>query len=451
MAEQLKELLSFMQDKGFVWGPSPEIYGGMSGFYTYGPLGKRLKHNVEEAIRKVFNRHEFYEIECPTVLPRKVWEASGHLSGFTDPLINCSKCASTFRADSLIEEFFPDHNTSGMKEKDLLDFIKEKKMRCPSCKGQFEEKIVQHTLMMRTTIGVDTEAYNRPETATATYLPFLRNLKFFRDKLPFGVFQIGKAYRNEISPRQHLLRCREFTQAEGQMFIFEKQKESFERFERVKDSVLPLWDFNIQNAKKPPVDMSAGEAVKKGLLQSKAYAWTLVLAYELFVEMGIPKDRIRFRQHHPHEKAFYAADAWDIEIKLNSFGWTECCGVHDRTSYDLTQHAKFSGEELVARDENNEKQVPHVLEIAFGTDRPTFSLLDIFYEKKEKEEGKTKLMLPYKLAPVQVAIFPLVNKPELLDMSRDIFEDLSREFMCQFDKSGAIGAGVIYTVADKVT
>jgi glycyl-tRNA synthetase len=293
--------------------------------------------------------------------------------------------------------------------------------------------------MMQTTLGVDTEAYNRPETATTTYLPFPRFLEFFRDKIPFGVFQIGKAYRNEISPRQHLLRCREFTQAEGQIFLFSEQKNGFDKYEDVKDVKMPFWTEQMQKEKKDPKMISCAEALKKKYVKTEAYVWTVHLAYELFLNMGIPAERIRLRQHHEDEKAFYADDAWDLEVQLNSFGWYECCGVHDRTSYDLTQHAKFSGKELVARNEKNEKVVPHVLEIAFGTDRPTFALLDIFYDKKSIEEGKTTLKIPYHLAPINVAVLPLMKKDPLVKLAKEIHEDLVKEFTSVIDVSGAIG------------
>ena len=440
MAENvhLKELLAYISDKGFIWGPAPEIYEGMAGFYTYGPLGKLLKNNVENSIRKVFVKHDMFEVECPTIMERKVWEASGHLGGFTDPLIKCTKCKSNFRVDKLIEEHNPDLVVGVTKDEDLLRILKEANLKCPICKGAFGDEIMAHSLMMKTTVGVDTEAYNRPETATTTYLPFLRYNEFFRGKYPFGVFQIGKAYRNEISPRQNVLRGREFTQAEAQIFIFPEQKNN-EMFDKAKDAKLPLWTEEMQKGRKEPETIKLGDAVEKKLIKTKSYAFTLNLAWELYQEMGIPVERIRFRQHHSDEKAFYADDAWDLEVNLKSYGWYEMCGIHDRTTYDLKQHEKFSGKELQARDENNVKQTPHILEIAFGTDRPTFALLDIFYEKKEKEEGKTVFRLPYHLAPLKVAVLPLMNKKGMPELAREVYEMLGDEFQCIYDKSAAIG------------
>ena len=267
----------------------------------------------------------------------------------------------------------------------------------------------------------------------------MRFYNFFRRKLPLGVFQIGKAYRNEISPRQSVIRGREFTQAEGQLFVDPKEKNNWEKFDEIKDVKLPFWTSELQEGNKTHTLVSVGQAFEKKFIKSKAYAWCLWLAYNQFKSMGIPEDRIRLRQHLNDEKAFYADDAWDIEIKLNSLGWTECCGVHDRTDYDLTQHAKFSKQELMAQREDGTKFVPHVLEIAFGTDRPTYTLIDVFYDKKSEEEGKTMFKVPYHMAPIEVSIFPLMKKPELTKFAREVKEDLERYFVVDYDETGSIG------------
>ena len=437
------ELLSFMQQKGFIWGPEPEIYGGLAGFYTYAPLGKLLKNNVENQIRKLYQKNGFWEVECPTVMQKEVWEASGHLGGFTDPVITCSKCKGNFRVDNLLKESFPDEEFDHKTDAQLLELINTHHVMCPSCKSAFKKEIKRHTLMMKTTVGLDVEAYNRPETATTTYLPFLRYNEFFRKKLPYAVFQIGKAYRNEISPRQHVLRCREFTQAEAQIFLFKEQKNTFERYDDIKHEKLPLWPWQSQENNTEPKSMSVYEAMEKGHFKNKAYAWAVYTAYSLFRNLGIPEDKLRLRQHFPDEKAFYAEDAWDIECKLNSFGWFELCGVHDRTDYDLTQHAKSSGKDLKAFNEQSIKQekneVPDIIEIAFGTDRPTFALLDLFYRKIEEKEGKTKFLVPMHMSPVKAAIFPLVKKDGLPEVAKKIFEELQKEFTTRYDMTGSIG------------
>ena len=434
--QKRQELISFMQEKGFVWGPSPEIYGGMAGFYTYAPLGKLLKNKVEKVIRNVFRHNDFWEVECPTVMQREVWEASGHLGGFSDPVI-MTKSGASYRVDNLLEEKFPEEQVP-KDDKGMLDMIQKKGLKAPNG-DEFIMEIKRHNLMMKTTIGMSTEAYNRPETATTTYLPFIRYVDHFRKKLPFGVFQIGKAYRNEISPRQYMLRLREFTQAEAQLFIFKEDKDKFERFDTVSDSKMPFWTAKAQEEGKKVENMTLQEAYEKKHVKNKAYAFCLNMAYNLFVSMGIPEERIRLRQHISDEKAFYADDAWDIEIDMNTFGWTEVCGVHDRTDYDLTKHSEHSGKDLSALTDESKKERPHILEIAFGVDRPLFALMDIFYTKREKEEGKSTFSIPYKMAPIDVAVFPLVKKGGLKEKAHEIHEELSDEMLCVFDASGSIG------------
>ena len=436
-SKEEKEFLSFIQEAGLVWGPSPEIYGGVSGFYTYGPLGKLLKNKVENSVRKIFNTNGFREIEGPTILPDKVWKASGHLETFEDRIIKCKKCEATFRADKLIEEN-NEVSADAFSDDKILKFIKEKEINCPSCSGKLENNLERQSLMMKTKVAGQ-ESSLRPETATVTYLPYPRLYNYFRKKVPFSVYQIGKAYRNEISPRQHVLRGREFTQAEGQLFIDPEEKNNWEKFKNIKKTKLPFWDWKSQDKNKESQKISLEEAMEKKLIQSKAYAWCLWLAYTQFEKFGIPKERIRLRQHHPDEMAFYANDAWDIELKLNNYGWTEVCGVHDRGDYDLKQHGEASGTKLEAIRENGEKFVPHILEIAFGTDRPTYALIDIFYDKKEADEGKTTFKIPYQIAPIDVSIFPLMKKPELLKFSQEIKETLEEDFIIDYDISGSIG------------
>ena len=435
--ENKTEFESFITEAGLIWGPSPEIYGGLAGFYTYGPLGKLLKNKVENSVRKIFNSQGFRELEGPTVLPDEVWRASGHLETFKDRTIKCAKCKAVFRADKLIEEKYDVPADSFSNEK-ILDLIKEKNIKCPTCKGELENSLETQSLMMKTKVA-GKDASLRPETATATYLPFLRNYNYFRKRLPFGVFQIGKAYRNEISPRQNVLRGREFTQAEGQLFVDPKEKNNWEKFEEIKKEKLPFWDYKSQNENNEIKKIRVEDALNKKFIKSKVYGWCIWLAYQQFINFGIPENRIRLRQHHPDEKAFYADDAWDIELNLNNYGWTEVCGVHDRTDYDLKQHSKFSGQNLQASRENGEKFFPHVLEIAFGTDRPTYALIDLFYDKKEEDEGKTIFRIPYHIAPIDVSVFPLIKNPQILKLSEEIKKDLERYFIVDYDISGSIG------------
>ncbi|MEI7961695.1 MAG: glycine--tRNA ligase [archaeon] len=431
------ELAKYLSEKDFVYGPEPELYTPVAGFYSYGLVGKAMKNKLEETIRRVFTQNNFFEMEFPLVTPEIIWKASGHLDGFNDPVINCSKCKASFRADKLIEEqlgITADH----MKDAELIETIKNKDVTCPSCKGRMNLEIKRHSLMMKTTIGRDTVAYNRPETATTTYLPFKHYVNFFRGKLPFTVFQIGKAFRNEISPRQHLLRQREFTQAESQMFLDKELKQTFPLFEEVKKTELPLWTENMQKTNKKPEFITLEKAISEKLLKNKAYAWNLWLSFEIMTSLGIPKEKIRMRQHHTDERAFYSDDTWDLEIELNSFGWMEIVGISDRTNYDLTQHAKFSKQELTVRTEDGKVIVPDVIEIAFGVDRPFYALLDLAFSRRETDAQRTVLSLPPKIAPIEVGVFPLLKKDGLPEKAKEVLNALANH-RTYYDENGSIG------------
>ena len=431
------ELAKYLSEKDFVYGPEPELYGPIAGFYSYGLIGKAMKNKLEDCFREVFTKNGFFEVEYPLISPQIIWEASGHLKGFNDPIVNCSKCKAAFRADKLIEEqtgVAADH----YKDEELINTIKEHEINCPTCKGRFALEIQRQSLMMKTTIGKDTVAYNRPETATTTYLPFKHYVNFFRGKLPFTVFQIGKAFRNEISPRQHLLRQREFTQAESQMFLSKEMKQTFEPFDKIKEVQMPLWTESMQKSNGTWNMISLKDAMDKKYLKNKAYAWNLWLSFEIITQVGIPVEKIRFRQHHTDERAFYSDDTWDLEIETNSFGWVEMVGISDRTNYDLTQHSKFSKQELTVRSESGEVFIPDVIEIAFGVDRPFYALLDLAFSRREADSQRTVLSLPVKIAPIQVGIFPLMKKDGLPEKAEEVLEAL-KDFRTYYDEAGSIG------------
>ena len=430
------KVMDIAKRRGFIWGPSPNIYhGGVSGFYDWGPLGKLLKNKIESIIRKGFSSMGFWEVESPTIMPRIVWEASGHYEGFIDPITRCSKCNSIFRVDQLIKEKHPNEKIEGLNFEELNKIIDKKTIKCAKCNNELGP-VESYNLMMRTNIGVDQEAYLRPETATTTYLLFLEYYRFFRTKLPFAVFQIGKAYRNEISPRQGVFRTREFTQAEAQLFILKNQENNFDKFKEVKDEKLPLLTYQNQKGKdSTPKLISLNEAAKKKYIKKEAYAWCIYVAYKIVKNMGFDEKDIRIRQHFPDERAHYADDAWDIELKTKRFGWFEICGVHDRTDYDLKRHASFS---KVKMDVG--KETPHILEIAFGIERPTYALLEYaFREEKVKEEVRSWLHFPLGIAPIDVAVFPLVRKDNLPEKAKKIFNELEKEFACIYDETGSIG------------
>ncbi len=422
--------------RGFYWGPSPEIYGGSSGFYDLAPLGKLLKNRLENVIRSSFVRSNFWEVECPTVSPQIVWKASGHLDGFIDPITQCTKCDQVYRADNLIEESSNDASLKGLSLEEMTEKIKELDIRCASCKSELGP-VQQYNLMLKTKLGLDQEAYMRPETATTTYLLFKRLLTFFRDKLPASVFQIGKAYRNEISPRQGMLRLREFTQVEGQIFILDEDEKNWPDFDDIKDLQLPLLTYQTQESGSDKVTMTKmSSAIDKGFFQKPAYAWCVHLAYRIFSGMGFTPENMRLRQHLPTERAHYAADAWDVELHTRSFGWVECCGIHDRGNYDLTRHQEFSNEKMSVKVDK-QPVIPNILEIAFGVERPLFCLIDNSYSE---DEERSWLKFPSHLAPIQVAVFPLMGKPELLTPSQEIYNEiLDSGLITQFDRGGSIG------------
>ncbi len=429
-------IYSLCRKRGYIWGPSPEIYGGSAGLYDLGPLGKLLKNRLESVIRDSFVRAGFWEVECPTISPAAVWKASGHLDGFTDPVTQCKSCGLAYRADNLIEELVPDAHVRGQSLDALTDFIRQHNLRCPSCKGELSP-VAKYSLMLQTRLGLNQEAYMRPETATTTYLLFKRLLTFFRDKLPAAVFQIGKAYRNEISPRQGLLRLREFTQVEGQLFLLDSDKQNWPQFKNIQDESLPLLPYPLQEAGgNDAVLIRMSDALEQGHFQSPAYAWCVYLAYSIFLQMGFSRDVIRLRQHLPTERAHYAADAWDIEISTKSFGWVECCGVHDRGSYDLQRHQEFSKQSLSVKVDGREV-VPTVLEIAFGVERPMFCQIDNVYA--EDSERSWLRFAPH-IAPIQVAVFPLMGKNELVGPATKIYNEMMEcGLIAYYDESGSIG------------
>ncbi|MHA1636593.1 MAG: glycine--tRNA ligase [Candidatus Thorarchaeota archaeon] len=422
--------------RGFFWGPSPEIYGGSSGFYDLGPLGKLLKNRLEFAIRKSFVRANFWEVECPTVSPEIVWKASGHLDGFIDPLTQCTKCGQVYRADNLIEENSDDASLKGLSLDEMTKTITELGIKCPACKSELGP-VQQYNLMLKTRLGLDQDAYLRPETATTTYLLFRRFLTFFRDKLPASVFQMGKVYRNEISPRQGMLRLREFTQVEGQIFILEADEVEWSRFDSIRDEELPLLPAQTQETGSDKVKLTKmSDALKKGNFQKQAYGWCVHLAYSIFLGMGFTSENMRVRQHLLTEKAHYAQDAWDIEILTKSFGWVECCGIHDRGNYDLSRHQEFSKQKLSVKVDKK-PTVPNVLEIAFGAERPLFCAIDNAYAE---DDERNWLRFPPEIAPIQVAVFPLMSKPELLAPAHEIHESvMDSGLITQFDQGGSIG------------
>jgi len=414
------DVMDLAKRRGFIWGPSPNIYqGGVSGFYDWGPLGKLLKNKVENLIRKGFSEQGFWEVESPLIMPRPVWDASGHMEGLVDFVTYCDKCGSSYRVDHLIN----------IKDTDIKKLEKQlKNIKCPSCKKGKFEKVEKRNLMMKTLIGLDKEVFLRPETATTTYLLFPDLYRFFRTKIPFGVFQIGKAFRNEISPRQGVFRTREFTQAEAQLFLLKEHYNNYEKYNEFKKLKLPLMKAKSKSAKLITLE----SAVSKKIIKKKAFAYMLATTYKIVKSMGFNEKSIRLRQHSDKERPHYAEDGWDVEVKTENFGWFEFCGIHDRNNYDLKRHAEHSKQNFKIQGE-----MPSILEIAFGLERPTYCLLEYAFVKDKVRDW---LKFPVGLAPIDVAIFPLVKKDKkLVKISKNLFQELDREFVCIYDETGSIG------------
>jgi len=431
---------SLLKRRGFIWGPSPEIYGGLAGFYSYGPAGMALKNNILTLFRQELRAYGFGEVECPTIMPEIVWEASGHLDRFIDPVIKCKGCATLYRADNFLRESLPNEMIDGLTFEKMEDLILKHNLKCPKCDTALD-KIETYNLMLKTEVGSDMTVYLRPETATTTYLLFNRLNQDARRQYPIKVFQYGKAYRNEISPRQQVLRMRAFDQFELQLFIGKEQEMDFEEYNEIENYEVPLLDWKSQekNQFKPRL-MTLKEAINQQILKKPAFAYCIYLGYYLTQKLGYPSGTLRLRQHSPNEMAHYADDAWDLEVKTHQFGWVEICGIHDRTDYDLKRHSEFSNQnfEISMGSDPKVKEVPQILEIAFGPDRIIYTLLETCFDV---EHERIILNLLPELAPNTVAVFPLVrNKKEILKLSKEVHKLLiEHRIISFFDSSGSIG------------
>ena len=343
MADKYEQVIELAKRRGFLWS-SFELYGGTAGFYDYGPLGAMLKRRVENTWRDIFVINEgYYEIEAPTIGIEDIFIASGHVGGFSDPLTECQKCHEAFRADHLVKDVVDNPDTLSAEE--LTGIINKNNIKCPECGGKLGA-VYEFNLMFKTSIGPGGKraGYLRPETAQGMFVDFPRLLKFYRDHLPFGATQIGKAYRNEISPRQGVIRLREFTQAEAEIFIDPRNK-THPKFNEISNIVLNLYSQAGQAAGESQ-KMSIKEVVAKGIIAHEFMGYCLAITYRFLVRVGISADKLRFRQHMKDEMAHYAADCWDAEILSDRFGWVEVVGIADRTDYDLKAHAKQSETEL---------------------------------------------------------------------------------------------------------
>lgn len=397
----MEKLVSYCKEKGFIFAGS-EIYGGLANAWDYGPLGVELKNNIKKAwwdkfVRESENSHG---VDAAILMNPKVWEASGHLASFSDPLMDCKECKTRFRADNLIKEWSNgtvDPDT--MTNEQLEQFIKDNNIPCPLCKKHNFTPIRQFNLMFETYRGVTKDSksvvYLRPETAQGEYVNFLNVQRALRLKMPFGIGQIGKAFRNEITPGNFTFRTIEFEQMEHQWFCHEGEDEMY--YEQYKQK-----------------------------------------AMEFYLSLGIDKEHLKF---HDHEKlAFYAKSACDVYYKF-PFGFDEVNGIHNRTNYDLTRHQEFSGKSMDYLDPiTNEKYIPYVIEASFGADRITLACLVEAYDVESLPDGTEREIMHFapKIAPFKCAILPLIKKSHS-QKAHELYSLLSKHFRVFYDETGSIG------------
>ena len=508
--------------RGFFW-QSYEIYGGVSGFVTYGSLGTRLKQNIEKKIREIFvNKLGILETESPIITPAEVFDASGHIAHFKEPLVECKKCGKRFRADHLLEE------SAGMSEADaekltleeIDEAIKKNDIKCPDCGGSFGMAETFLT-MFKTTIGPYSKAvgYGRPEAAQGIFVEFNRFFGLAREKLPFGVLQTGRALRNEISPRQGLIRLREFTITDLEFFYDPEEPNCYLLKDVENEKLRLLTTETRQKDSEEITQITVKEALSRGLIKLEWQATFMAYAKRLLVELGVPEDKQRFIEKFPWEKAHYSSQTFDQQVLVDRWGWVEVSGHADRSDYDLKSHMEHSGadmrvfkeyekpiekEELTAKpvmvklgpifkneaakvvellvkadveeleaslkkngysmlgkfkllpehvDIQRKKTVqrgkhfiPHVVEPSLGSDRLLYVALEYAYQVKE---DRVVLSFPRAIAPLQVGVYPLMNKDGLTEKAIDLRKMLVNEgFLVEYDESGSIGRR--YARADEI-
>ena len=426
-----EDVMKLALERGFYF-PSCEVYAdAQAGFWEYGPSGVGLKNKFLELWRReLIRRDGMLEIDGSQIMSKSVFEASGHLGNFADPIIKCTKCNSTFRADRTIAEI------SGIEipeSADLIEFdnvILQNNIKCPKCKGDFD-KTKHFNMMFKVGIGPEEEeAYLRPETCQSIFVDFPRLFKTMRGKLPLGIAQVGKSFRNEIAPRQSLLRLREFYQAEIEVFCNPSKLDEMEKFSEIQDVVIRV------QTDADPVSMTCKKAVESGIIPNKFVAYYLGILMEFYGKSGIDVAKTRFRKLGDKEKAFYAEVAFDFEVET-TIGWLELVACNYRSDYDLSNHAKKSKEKFEVMD-NNEKVLPHVFEISMGIDRSLYAILE---HSLKDDKGHDRIVLALKpyLSPVHVGILSLVKKDGLKEKTDEIYLKIRRKCDAFLDHSGAIG------------
>ncbi len=405
MVDSMEKIVNLCKSRGFIY-PGSEIYGGLANTWDYGPLGVELKNNVKKAWRKKFIQESKYNVglDAAILMNPETWVASGHVGGFSDPLIDCKECKTRHRADKLIEDWMHEHHceqvVDGWTDDQMISYMKEHHITCPNCGKENFTGIRKFNLMFKTFQGVTedstSEIYLRPETAQGIFVNFKNVLRTTRRKLPMGIGQIGKSFRNEITPGNFTFRTREFEQMELEFFC------------------------------KPGTDM-------------EWFAYWRNFCRDWLLSLGMKEDSIRLRDHSPEELCFYSKGTTDIEF-LFPFGWGELWGIADRTDYDLKQHMEHSKEDFTYLDqETGEKFVPYCIEPSLGCDRVTLAFLCEAYEEQALGEGDSRVVLHLHpaLAPYKVAVLPLSKK--LSEKAEEVYSKLSKSFMCDYDEAGSIG------------
>ncbi len=426
--------------------PSNEIYGQVSGFYDYGPTGWQIKRRLQALWRRMFLQEEgFLEVEGSIVTPEIVLKASGHVEEFTDPVVECEKCHTKIRADHLVEskiEFKWDGKMESLTAK-----IRDNEIKCPSCGGRLSDAFASN-LMFRTGIGAGQEtAYLRPETAQGIFTAFPRVFRNHGAKLPLAVGQIGRSFRNEISPRRSLVRMREFTQMELEYF-FNPKIPTIEGFEKVRDKKIRLLTREAQAGDGAPKWMTAGEIVERGIA-NEIMAYFLVKEWEYYTIAGLNPEGMWFRHLRADETPHYSKSNVDLEVET-SHGMVEIAGNAYRTDYDLGRHGQFSKKEIsVFAEETKEKVVPHVVEVSMGVDRLFFCMLEHSFREKSKEKDWEWFDFLPSVAPYDLCVFPLMKKDGLKEKAESI-AIMMREAGIEafFSESGSIGRR--YAKADEI-
>jgi len=413
--------------------PASEIYANApAGFYDYGPFGATIKRKIIEIWRKqLVQKEDFLELDGALIMPEDVFKASGHLANFNDPVTQCLKCKTIHRADKLLEGLNKEYKEATPLE-ELTKAIQENKIKCPNCKGELSEAKT-FNMMVKAEVGISnkTTCYLRPETCQTIFLNWARMNQTMRIKLPKGISQSGKVFRNEISPRQTLMRTVEFTQIETEVFFNPEEINKHEKWDEVKE-----YKIRTQTSDSKKVyDKTAQQLVDEKLVSGKLIAYYLARTQQLFEQYGIPIKKMRFRQLDDEERAFYAKEAWDFEVET-SLGWVELAANNYRTDYDLKGHMEASKKDMSYVKPDGTKFIPHVWEISIGLDRTFYVALETAYTKKEE---RTWLSLPVQITPKHAGVFPLLsNKPELIKKAKEVCKELEC-YEIMYDETGSIG------------